>query len=72
MTTEQHQHCTYLWNINHIALDNLQQSMLDTFTRHITTDTNVATGFTNLIRLVNVHNTPLTSIQVLSTLEIEL
>jgi len=45
--------------------------VLDTFTRHITADTNVATGFANLVALVNVNNAALTAHYILSTFQVQ-
>ena len=63
---------TYLRNIDHIALHNLEQCMLYTLTRNISADAYIPPTLANLVNLVNVHNATLATFQILSTLEVEL
>ncbi len=63
---------TRLGNINDIALDDLQKRMLNSFSRHITTDADVSSRFTNLVRFVEIDDSFLASFQILSAFEVEL
>jgi hypothetical protein len=62
----------YLWHIDDISFHNLEQGMLDTLSRYITTDAHIASGLADLVSFINVNNTTLASLNVLTTFEVQL
>lgn len=68
-------HCclfqAHLGHVDNTAFHNFEQRVLDTFTRHVATDTDVATRFANLVALVNVNNASLTALHILSTFQVQ-
>mmetsp|Transcript_7115 Transcript_7115/g.16169 ORF Transcript_7115/g.16169 Transcript_7115/m.16169 type:complete len:233 (+) Transcript_7115:301-999(+) len=62
----------FLGNINHISFNNFEQRMLHTFTRYVSTNTNIPSALANLVNLINIYNAPLAALQILSTLNVQL
>jgi hypothetical protein len=63
---------THLWYVNDVTLDNFEEGMLHTFSGNVTTDTNIATRLSDLVGFIQVHNTALAPLYILSTFQIEL
>jgi hypothetical protein len=55
-----------------VALNDFEQRMLHPLARYVTADANISSALANLVDLVNVNDAPLTSLDVLSALEVQL
>mmetsp|Transcript_6440 Transcript_6440/g.12722 ORF Transcript_6440/g.12722 Transcript_6440/m.12722 type:complete len:458 (+) Transcript_6440:232-1605(+) len=61
-----------LGNIDDVALDDLQERMLNSLPGDIATDADISSRFANLVRFVEVNDSFLASFQILSAFEVEL
>ena len=62
---------SYLRNIYNIAFHYLQKSMLNSFPWYITAYTNITPGFSDLISLVDIDYSFLTSLYILATFKVQ-
>jgi hypothetical protein len=60
-----------LGDVDHVALNNLQQRVLNTFSGNVSADRYIAAAASDFIRLVNVNDSSLASLNVLSRLQIQ-
>lgn len=62
----------YLGYVDDVPFHNLEQGVLDTLSGHIPAYAHVPTRLADLVTLVNVDDTPLTTLNILTALQVQL